>query len=92
MCVASGTLSCAVMNTRSLLGLKNELDKFWNNNHWMDIEMDTELLHAKIFLAQEACELFTARAMALSWEKGLLGDPVLLPCARHPQLEMRCWL
>lgn len=58
----------------------------------MDIEMETELLHAKIFLAQEACELFTACATALTWEKGLLSDPVLLPCARHAQLEMRSWL
>lgn len=88
-CFSSGALSCAVMNTRSLLGLKNELDKFWNSNHWIDIEMDTELLHVKTFLAQEACELFLARAMALSWEIGLLSDPVLLPCARHPWLEMR---
>lgn len=49
VCFSSGALSCAVMNSRSLLGLKNELDKFWNNNHWMGIEMDTELLHAKTF-------------------------------------------
>lgn len=52
----------------------------------MDIEMDTELLHTKTFLVQEACELFIARAVALSWEIGLLSDPVLLPRARHPRL------
>lgn len=58
----------------------------------MDIEMDTELLHTKTFLVQEACELFIARAVALSWEIGLSSDPVLLPRARHPRLEMRCRL
>lgn len=58
----------------------------------MYVEMDTELLHVKTYVAQEACELLTARAMAVSWETGLSSDPVLLPRASHPQLEMRFWL
>lgn len=56
------------MNTKSLLGLKNELDKFWKKNDWVDTEMDTEPLNAKASLAQEASELFIAHAMTLSWE------------------------